>query len=540
MVDALSKKRDNLIYASYENPTETKSKDNNNSVIDIISNYVWNNETAATTSALSYTTSTNIPCCLAIEREQTVASSIMNIVRDANIVAQGYQTVMDNVKKIFSESESTNSSEESKNNGSINNESLTKIQNFSSKLGLEVLKRSKVDGASVETGILSPYNYLYATQMTGFKYAFPMLNEQDLYAISNTWTAGTDDNTSILLHNPIINMIHSGALAVARTVGADAPNILNLLDEEKRKTERSNRSSVFEMAKYFNFNTDDSDEIKISFVLFNTIVKNGIVDQWKRNLYFISLFNLRNLPFKLDYTSYLPPLLYDVIIPGVKRLPFCYVSSFSTTAHGLIRNMTIKNFLGVIGGADASKNADISVPIPEAWTVDITFKSMLGRSANLMLAGGADLPISITKNASYNDTDEQKKFEENINNMQTSQMQNDLSLSLSDVALNGGQTDENLLGNKEAAEAERQQQEEMQKRNEISKEIEKSTGQKTGSWAAETPSEKLQQNLDTIRKQQEEINAMSQQEREQKKKEAEAELQRMYLNDAYSQMYDYD
>lgn len=126
--------------------------------------------------------------------------------------------------------------------------------------------------------------------------------------------------------------------------------------------------------------------------------------------YFISLFNLRNLPFKLDYTTYLPPLLYDIIIPGVKRLPFAYVSSFSAEPQGLIRNMKIENFLSRIAGAATNENKNVSVPVPEAWTVSITFKSMLARSANLMLAGGADLPITI--NMSESDAAKDKTIEE--------------------------------------------------------------------------------------------------------------------------------
>lgn len=173
----------------------------------------------------------------------------------------------------------------------------------------------------------------------------------------------------------------------------------------------SAKGSVFEMARYFNFNTSDTDEVTISFVLFNTIVKNGVVDQWKRNLYFISLFNLRNLPFKLDYTTYLPPLLYDVIIPGVKRLPFAYVSSFSAVPQGMIRNMKIENFLAAIAGVDTNENKQISTPVPEAWTISITFKSMIARTANLMLAGGADLPITINMSES-NAADKDKSLAE--------------------------------------------------------------------------------------------------------------------------------
>lgn len=234
--------------------------------------------------------------------------------------------------------------------------------------------------------------------MTGFKFAFPMLTNDDLYKLSNTWTSQLENNKSYLTDNRLTDWLHSAAAMSANFIGAELSNLKNLFTGDTNKA--MNKASAFEMAKYFNFNTEDADEITVSFVLFNTIVKNGIVDQWKRNLYFISLFNLRNLPFKLDYTTYLPPLLYDLIIPGVKRLPFCYVSSFSAAPQGLIRNMKINNFLSAIAGNDTNANSVISVPIPEAWTITITFKSMVARTANLMLAGGADLPITINMSAS--------------------------------------------------------------------------------------------------------------------------------------------
>lgn len=255
-----------------------------------------------------------------------------------------------------------------------------------------------------------------------------MLTSDDLYKLSNTWTAQLENNKSYLTDNRLTDWLHSAAAMSANFIGAELSNLKNLFTGDTNKA--MNKASAFEMARYFNFNTEDADEITVSFVLFNTIVKNGIVDQWKRNLYFISLFNLRNLPFKLDYTTYLPPLLYDLIIPGVKRLPFCYVSSFGAVPQGLIRNMKINNFLSAIAGNDTNANSVISVPIPEAWTITITFKSMVARTANLMLAGGADLPITINMSASdaekvdptlkeYNEMvkkmeEEQKKVQEKL------------------------------------------------------------------------------------------------------------------------------
>lgn len=404
MAANLSAKRDKLIKTRFDDPSqEVDNLSTNNTVVDVISDYTWNNEVSKSVNTLSYNIGLSIPCCFAIEREQTVASSIMNIVRDANIVASGYEKVIGVLNTIIS---GTDNPEK----GILGTGGSDNVKRLANKLmpgGDQIFKQSKVDGASLHKGILSPYNFLYATKMTGFKFVFPMLTSTDLYKINNTWVSGQDSNTSYLLHNPISQMLSKISEGISNST-ADVANLLALYQNKEGGV--SSRGSVFEMAKYFNFDTQDTDEVTISFVLFNTIVKNRIVDQWKRNLYFISLFNLRNLPFKLDYTTYLPPLLYDIIIPGVKRLPFAYVSSFSAEPQGLIRNMKIENFLSRIAGAATNENKNVSVPVPEAWTVSITFKSMLARSANLMLAGGADLPITI--NMSESDAAKDKTIEE--------------------------------------------------------------------------------------------------------------------------------
>lgn len=269
--------------------------------------------------------------------------------------------------------------------------------------------------------------------MTGFKFAFPMLTSDDLYKLSNTWTSQLENNKSYLTDNRLTDWLHNAAAMSANFIGAELSNFANLFSDDKNKT--MNKASAFEMARYFNFNIEDADEITVSFVLFNTIVKNGVVDQWKRNLYFISLFNLRNLPFKLDYTTYLPPLLYDLIIPGVKRLPFCYVSSFGAVPQGLIRNMKINNFLSAIAGNDTNANSVISVPIPEAWTITITFKSMVARTANLMLAGGADLPITINMSAkdAENADPTLKEYNEMMKEMEEEQKKVQEKLKLEEV-----------------------------------------------------------------------------------------------------------
>ena len=106
--------RKKIIFASFEKPAEASESiyktdsdgngdiKNNHAIVDIVSAYAWNNEISKGSSSLSYSSNVNVPICFVIEREQTVASSIMNIVRDANIVAMGFEKVMDGISRVFS------------------------------------------------------------------------------------------------------------------------------------------------------------------------------------------------------------------------------------------------------------------------------------------------------------------------------------------------------------------------------------------------------------------------------------------------------
>lgn len=147
-----------------------------------------------------------------------------------------------------------------------------------------------------------------------------------------------------------------------------------------------------EMGKFYNYPTD-GDEITISFPLYNTVEKDG----WMKNHRFCFSFALRNMPFKLDNASYKMPLLYDVMIPGVKRLPFAYVADLTITPRGIIRPLKgenyIKHFLN-----NQSSNENMVYNIPEAWVVSIRFKDLIGQSANKILAQMVEGNIEASEN----------------------------------------------------------------------------------------------------------------------------------------------
>lgn len=141
----------------------------------------------------------------------------------------------------------------------------------------------------------------------------------------------------------------------------------------------ANRMSRLDLAKYYSYPTD-GERITITFTLFNTVKKG----EWKKNFNFIYLFCLRNKLLKLDSLSFEPPYLYDIFIPGAKRLPLSYVGSYTVTPKGIIRNL-----------AHTIGEKEILAPVPEAWEVSIEFVSLIPQSANLMLSALYDFPITV-------------------------------------------------------------------------------------------------------------------------------------------------
>lgn len=140
--------------------------------------------------------------------------------------------------------------------------------------------------------------------------------------------------------------------------------------------------SRMDLAKFYQYPTD-GEKLTINFTLFNTVKKG----EWRKNYAFLFLFALRNKLLKLDSLSFVPPYLYDIILPGVKRLPLAFVNNYAVKPRGVIRNLNFKeSFLGKRG---------LYIPVPEAWEVSIEFESLLPQSANLMLSSIFDLDISV-------------------------------------------------------------------------------------------------------------------------------------------------
>lgn len=233
-----------------------------------------------------------------------------------------------------------------------------------------------------ENSFLTPYRLLYNLSPTNKKFTFPMLSEIPRIKVTNAFGDSNSD-TSILSANSFI----TGISDIARDVPGLVRDLTSLSGGANSNKPFS--GAFVEKAKFFQY-PQDTEEYTIQFPLINTTkTQNGDIPEWQKNYRFIMLFAIRNLLYRKNNADFYPPLYYDVVIPGVIREPFCYVSSFDVQPMGIVRN--INHQFSLLKEFNDTKN--LVVPVPEMWIVTIKFKSLIPKSSNLLLSGLFDLNI---------------------------------------------------------------------------------------------------------------------------------------------------
>lgn len=370
--DALKKVQDDFIAKSFKISNGSKSE-----TIDIVTDYQWildkkisspDDFNVSDDGILSATKSCKTPVCYVVERKSATNAGIANILNALLAVQTNVQKSGDTLDNVFGLEKGTF--------GEVANEANAIIDRMLNALipaGMQSLLKQN----NLNSGILSPYKYLYVTQATGKKFVFPLSNNFASFSpVKNTW--GSSSKLPGFLGQAI-----DASMSVLDGFSAGA-NLLNNL-QGLTSGEGSDIGNNREMAKSYTF-PQTGDKITTNFTLYNTTK----VDAWKENYKFLFLFVLRNLPMRIDVSSFMPPLLYDVIIPSAKRLPVCCVENINIVPKGMIRTLTSKDFL--------ETGSDITVNVPEAWEVTITFGSLISSTMNLILAGShGGMKVQTTK-----------------------------------------------------------------------------------------------------------------------------------------------
>ena len=321
-------------------------------IIDIRSDFVW---TMNPTDAITKT----IPSVFLTERTQEQNSLVSSILY--------YLNAIDPIGNLSIAGTSIANSVNALATKTLGSEKLDQITKFLGDKGtdfkvcLNNLKQkitanigSDEDRALLNTDFLKSYIGIYFTKKTGFNYILPYYNDQS-FGSSNTWNE-TQQNLPFL--QPRIKAGMEAVERIAATMNFTQPG------------------TYIEKPKYFNY-PGEGETFNVTFNLYNTynLNKGTSFTPYQQNYELLWMLAYQNKPYRTSFSRILPPKLYTLNVPGLKYFPYCFISTMNVDFIGTRRNLDVTLPTG----------STISTPIPDAYKVTITFKSLLADVGNLMV-----------------------------------------------------------------------------------------------------------------------------------------------------------
>tara|TARA_R110000737_G_scaffold350674_1_gene390364 strand:- start:5152 stop:6306 length:1155 start_codon:yes stop_codon:yes gene_type:complete len=120
---------------------------------------------------------------------------------------------------------------------------------------------------------------------------------------------------------------------------------------------------AFDQIKAFNYSGSGGGTFNVSFPLYNTIEEGDI----NHNLKIITELLKAAKPTKTSAFTVEPPRLFDLLVPGIRYIPFAYISKINIKKHG-------KSIF----------KAEGMLNVPEAYTISIDFTSLVPDTANFL------------------------------------------------------------------------------------------------------------------------------------------------------------
>ena len=197
---------------------------------------------------------------------------------------------------------------------------------------------------------LAPYDQLYATENTGFNYKLPYFTD-DFLSTTVTFSQGQSQG----LLGGIANLAMGATQGLSDIVGTLQPGVY------------IEKSKVFSMG-------DTGKSITVNFPLLNTKSLEDIPKNWQ--LIFGLIY--QNKPGRYTRSVIDVPVIYELLIPGMSYMPYCYVSQLAVSFVGSRRIMSLP--------IPSDKGGTINAIIPDAYNVSITFTGMNEETRNFMYA----------------------------------------------------------------------------------------------------------------------------------------------------------
>lgn len=236
---------------------------------------------------------------------------------------------------------------------------------------------------------LEPYQRLYSTFPTGFRYHLPYFTDE-----FKTNAPSFTDSASGQSQLPLQEFIAKGASL--------AGSIANSLNAAKAGT-------YIETPKYPSF-PSTAKQYTVSFPLLNTVSYEDTYKNWQ----FLFLLLYQNLPNRVNRSVILPPKIYEATIPGVWYSRYSYISNISVKMVGTRRNLEFKQTSALGAGMNS-----ISTIVPDAYQVNITIQELIPESQNYMFESVMrNTRVNVTeKRGSVVDARDSINQQENFNNI---------------------------------------------------------------------------------------------------------------------------
>jgi len=217
---------------------------------------------------------------------------------------------------------------------------------------------------------LTPYKGLYYTVETGFNYKLPLFTSE-FWNTSNSFTESASEGNSSFV---------AGLVDTLKTMGPglEASKLFNVATNQY--------GTYVEFPKQYALSSPNT--YTITFDLINT--KPATYEDVKSNFKLLFLLFYQNLPIRRSKQLVDPPAIYNIYVPGQKRMPYAYLSSIAIKNLGATRLMDVDFTDG--GSINPPAAATSTFPqvwrtvIPEAYRVTMTFNDLIPETKNTLYA----------------------------------------------------------------------------------------------------------------------------------------------------------
>jgi len=223
--------------------------------------------------------------------------------------------------------------------------------------------------------VLRVYEGLYITEPTGWEYVLPYFEDYQ-NGVSNDFGVANVGGIGE-------GMFAGGASEIVAGVRNQAEMLAGAINIMEPGT-------FIEKPKFYQFQ-DSGDEVTIQFPLLNT--GHATYEDVVRNWQFIYLMVYQNRPIRFTRDLIEPPVIYEVSLPGIKYMPYAYVSRLEVQFQGSRRpmNITFKDESSLGQGQNS-----VNTIIPDGYSIQITLKGLVSETRNFLYTSLNADPVSVT------------------------------------------------------------------------------------------------------------------------------------------------